>query len=110
MYSIESLGIEVDGCKLIVIELAVLLAMELPSVIFGLFWRRAEMEPEDIIPAEQASLLVNTKIEFDAATAVVLIVRPVNTIVFGPAGSCTPCGGICDCCCCCDPRLTTIAE
>jgi len=53
---------------------------------------RAEMEPEDIGPAEQASLRVNTKIEFDAATAVVLIVRPVNTIVFGPAGSCTLCG------------------
>ncbi len=48
------------------------------------------MEPEDIGPAEQASLRVNTKIEFDAATAVVLIVRPVNTIVFGPAGSCGP--------------------
>ena len=36
MYSIELLGIEIDGCKVIVIVLAVLLAMELPSVIFGL--------------------------------------------------------------------------
>ena len=36
MYSIELLGIEIDGCKVMVIVLAVLLAMELPSVIFGL--------------------------------------------------------------------------
>ena len=36
MYSIELLGIEVDGCKVMFIVLPVLLAMELPSVIFGL--------------------------------------------------------------------------
>ena len=36
MYSIELLGIEVDGCKVMVTVLAVLLAMELPSEIFGL--------------------------------------------------------------------------
>ena len=36
MYIIELLGIEIDGCKVIVIVLPVLLAMELPSVIFGL--------------------------------------------------------------------------
>ncbi len=71
---------------------------------------RAEMEPEDIGPAEQASFLVTTKIEFDAATAVVLIVRPVNTIVFGPAGSCTLCGGVCICCCDRDPKFNTTAE
>ena len=65
MYSIESLGIEVDGCKVIVIVLAVLLAMELPSVIFGLEVPRLPNALTAIVgvetkPAEQVSTEVVT--------------------------------------------------
>ena len=70
MYSIELLGIEVDGCKVMVTVLAVLLAMELPSEIFGLEVPRlftiAPIAGVEMKPAEQVSTVVVTAKEFEA--------------------------------------------
>ena len=87
IYNSEALGIEVEGCNVMVIELAVLLEIELPSVICGLAVPRLlTIAPVEMNPAEQLSTEVVTANEFEANMFVGLRATFPRTMVFAPAG------------------------
>ena len=67
MYSTEELGIAVEGCRVMVMVLAILLDMLLPSVSCGLEVPRLfTIEPDEIKPAEQVSTGIRTEKAFEA--------------------------------------------